>query len=128
MATPAWRTLHDAFGPTYPAPAPLPSDRAVVRRRPGFRVTVLAVPALVLDRGAHEVAEQRVRLHGLGLELGVELHADEPGMVRQFDDLDQVVLRVHAGHHHARVLQALAVGVVQLEPVPVALADLQRAV
>ena len=38
----------------------------------------------------------------LGLQLGVELHADEPGMVRQLDDLGQQAVRRHAGEDHAR--------------------------
>ena len=39
--------------------------------------------------GGDEVAEQRVGLGRLRLELGVELHGQEPGVVGQLDDLDE---------------------------------------
>jgi len=45
-----------------------------------------AWPVLVTRR--NELAEERVRLKGLGLELGVELAAQEVGMAGQLDDLD----------------------------------------
>lgn len=38
--------------------------------------------AALLDGGGDEGAEQRVRLEGAALELRVELHAYEPGMIR----------------------------------------------
>jgi hypothetical protein len=49
-------------------------------------------PAL-LHRRADEGAEERVRLEGPGLELRVELHRDEPGMVGALDDLRQQSVR-----------------------------------
>ena len=45
-------------------------------------------PAL-LHRRRNERREQRMRVEGAGFELGVELHADEPGVVGQLDDLGQ---------------------------------------
>jgi len=47
----------------------------------------------VLERGAYEGGEERVRLEGLGFEFGVELAAEEPRVVRGFDDFDVVVSR-----------------------------------
>ena len=55
-------------------------------------------------RGADEAAEDGLRGERLALELGVELHADEPGVVLDLDDLDQVELRVDAGHDQAALL------------------------
>ena len=42
----------------------------------------------VLIAGVNEAEEEWVRLQGLGLELGMELAAEEIGVVGQFDDLD----------------------------------------
>jgi len=51
----------------------------------------------VLERGADEGGEERVRLEGLGFEFGVELAAEEPRVVRGFDDFDVVVVGSTAG-------------------------------
>src|SRR5947208_16124684 len=45
--------------------------------------------ATLLARRAHEPGEQRVWPGGSGLELGVELAADEPGMIWKLDHLHQ---------------------------------------
>src|SRR5882762_10739469 len=42
----------------------------------------------VLTRGAYEPGEQRMRPGGSGLEFGVELAADKPGVIRKLDHLD----------------------------------------
>ena len=42
----------------------------------------------VFDAGANERREKRVRRERLGFEFRMELAADEPGMVGNFDDLD----------------------------------------
>ncbi len=63
-------------------------------------------------------------LERLRLELGVELHADEPGMPLELDDLGQLAVRRQAGKMHADALQDLAVVDVDLVTVPVAFADL----
>src|SRR6202165_4003565 len=47
------------------------------------------LPLPVIQRGAHEPGEQRGRAHGPRFELGGELAADEPGMIRELDHLDQ---------------------------------------
>src|SRR5688572_4961208 len=55
-------------------------------------------------------------------ELRVELHADEPRMARQLDDLDQAVLRERRDREPG-LLHGLEVIVVELVAVPVALVD-----
>ena len=40
-----------------------------------------------------EVPEERVRSQGLGLELGMELAGEKPGMIGQFDDLHETAVR-----------------------------------
>src|SRR5262249_31696686 len=52
----------------------------------------LAQPRLI-DRGADEGGEQRVRLEWPRFELWVELHADEPGMIWPLDNLRQQTVR-----------------------------------
>ena len=46
-----------------------------------------------------------MRVEGLGLQLRVELHADEPRMVRALDDLREGAVRAHAGEEEALFLQ-----------------------
>src|SRR3546814_6400687 len=58
----------------------------------------------------------------------MELHADEPGVVRDLDDLRQLAVRRQAGEQQARLLQHLPVVDVHLVAVAVALADRIRAV
>src|SRR6058998_560570 len=45
--------------------------------------------ATLLASRAHEAGEQGVRARGAGLELGVELAADEPGVIGKLDHLDE---------------------------------------
>ena len=80
-------------------------------------------PRLV-DGGLDERGEQRVRRERLRLQLGVELHADEPGVVGHLDDLGQAAVGRHAGEAQARRAQAVDVVDVDLVAVAVALADL----
>src|SRR5712692_1505058 len=54
-------------------------------------------PALV--GGADKRRKERVRRERLRFELGVELAADEPGMVGRLDDLDVGAVRPHARRH-----------------------------
>ena len=56
--------------------------------RPSARAPALPVG----QRRPDELAEERVRRHGPGLELGVELAAQEPGVVAELDDLHQVAV------------------------------------
>ena len=73
-----------------------------------------------LQGRADKFSVQRMRPVGPRPVLPVKLRAHEPGMVRQFDDLDQVLGRVDAGHAQAVPRQRVQVGVVDLVAVPVA--------
>src|SRR5213078_4216304 len=53
-------------------------------RRLGARL-----PCAAIERGAHKAREQRMGAHRPRLQLGMELAADEPGMIGQLDHLDQ---------------------------------------
>jgi hypothetical protein len=47
-------------------------------------------PKAALAAASMKLGKQRVRIERLALQFGVELHADEPRMVRPFDDFGQV--------------------------------------
>ena len=55
-----------------------------------------SAPPRVLQRRVDELAEERVRGHRAGLELGVELAGHEPRMIGQLDDLSPRVVRLPA--------------------------------
>src|SRR5208283_3328771 len=79
----------------------------------------------MLRTGPYERGEQGVGLQRLGLELGVELAAQEVGMVGDLHDLHEGAVRAHAGEGQPLGLHGLAVfGLVELVAVPVAFADL----
>src|SRR5689334_15812882 len=82
----------------------------------------------LLVRGADECLEERVRLHRLGLEFRMELAAQEPGVVRDFADLDIGVVRRLPGDPQAGGLQALLVFAIEFVAVAMPLVDLARAV
>jgi hypothetical protein len=69
-----------------------------------------------------------MRVEGLRLEFRVELDADEPGVVRPFDDLGQSAVGAHAREQQPALLQRRAVVDIDLVAVAVALADVGRAV
>ena len=71
-----------------------------------------------------ETDEQGVRPVGPGLELGMVLHADHERVAADFAGLDELAVGGEAGGDEAGLLEALAVGVVQLEAVAVSLHDL----
>src|SRR5450759_1928266 len=85
-------------------------------------------PVALLFRRADEALEQRVRFHGLGFELGMELAAEIPRMVADLADLDVGIIGRLAGDLETRRLQALFVFAVELVAVAMALVDLARAV
>ena len=60
---------------------------------------------------------------GLALELGMELHTDEVGVIGQLDDLDEVAIGVDACDPKTRLTQGLPVAVVELVAVAMALTD-----
>src|SRR6266851_519517 len=53
---------------------------------------------LEFQRGFNESAEQRMRFAGLRLKLRVKLAGDEPRVITQFDQLNQIVLAVYTGN------------------------------
>ncbi len=67
-----------------------------------------------------------MRLEGARLEFRVELHADEPRVIRILDRLRQQAVRRQPGEAQARRLEALAITGVDLVAVAVALGDLGR--
>src|SRR5207302_10125074 len=103
------------------APWAIAAPKSAVAKWPG-----LHQPALH-HRGLDEGRKQRVRLKGPRLQLGVELHADEPGMVFVFDDLRQHAVGRQAREAQAMLFEAVLVGGVDLITVAVALGDLGRA-
>src|ERR1700749_2178179 len=69
--------------------------RSAAEDRQEGELTRLHQPALH-DSRLDEGRKQRMRLKGPRLQLGMELHADEPGMVLVFDDLRQHAVRRQA--------------------------------
>src|SRR5262245_24659160 len=59
--------------------------------------------------GAHELAEQRRRMVGPALELGMGLGADPERMTVELDELDQPLVGRHAGAHEPGALELAAV-------------------
>ncbi len=80
---------------------------------------------LVLDRCLDEGVEERMAVPRGGLELGVELHADEPRMhlARQLDDLGELFALRERGDDEARAAELVEVVHVRLVAVAVALGD-----
>src|SRR3954452_544455 len=79
--------------------------------------------ALVLERRADEVPEQRRRPLGTGLELRMELRRHEIRVIAELDDLHQALVGRRAGDDQPGVLEPLAQEVVHLVAVAVALVD-----
>ena len=77
-------------------------------------------------RGGDEALEQRVRLVRLAAELGMKLARDEERMLRQLDDLHQPPVGRLAAEAKIRLLETLAVGIVEFVAMPVALIDHER--
>ena len=75
------------------------------------------------QRRRDELAKQRRRALGAGLELGMELRGEEERMIGKLDRLHEPVVRGGARHRQTRALQALAQQVVDLVAVAVALVD-----
>src|SRR5689334_24737245 len=68
-----------------------------------------------------------MRLKGPRLQLGMELHADEPGMVLILDDLRQHAVGREPRKAQAVLLQAILVGGVDFVAMAVTLGNLGRA-
>src|SRR5882724_3200742 len=91
------------------------------------RFWLLHQPALI-HRCADEGREQRVRLERPRFQLGMELHADKPGVILVFDRLGQHAIGRHPGEPHAVLFEAALVAGVDLVAVTVALEDFGQAV
>src|SRR5438045_1328271 len=73
------------------SPIATPPPRSIRIRKNGralLRGLAREAALVLLPGGADERAEQRVRLQGLRFELGMELAAEVPGMIRNLADLD----------------------------------------
>src|SRR5678815_3896100 len=81
---------------------------------------LFAARRLVLQRGMDERLEERMAAPRRRLELGVELHADEPRVhaLRQLDDLGQALALGQCRDHEAGIGEALEVVDVRLVAVP----------
>ena len=77
---------------------------------------------------ADKFTEQRVRVVGTGLEFGVELHAHEEVVRRDFHRLAERAVGRRARDLHAALFKLFAVIVIELETVAVALLNEIRAV
>src|SRR6185436_14119853 len=87
-------TVIETHGPSrFPARVKYGVDSIEVWRAIRRGVSRTFAPALhqpaPVDRRADEGGKKRVRLERPRLELGMELHADEPGMILIFDHLGQ---------------------------------------
>jgi len=82
-------------------------------------------PTLV-DRSCDERCKEWMRCKRPRLELGMELNAYEPGMVRYFHDLRQPAVRRPAGNTKTVLSKLARVTYVHFIPVPVTFADRGR--
>src|SRR5712691_4271019 len=76
------------------------------------------------ERRSHEAAEDRMAIERARLELRVELAGEEPRVIRQLDDLDEVAVGGDAGKHQPLLLEQRAEVVVELVTVAMPLGDL----
>src|SRR5438876_569584 len=79
-------------------------------------------------RRADEAREQRVRPGRPGLELRMELAADEPGVIGKLDHLHERAVGRQAGAAHPVLREHVAIGVRHFVAVAMALAHLERSV
>src|SRR5437660_1520318 len=77
----------------------------------------------LIECGADEGGEQRVRLERFGLEFRVELHADIPGMIWDLDNLRQHAVRRHARKPEPGGFERLFVADIDLVAVAMTFAD-----
>src|SRR5579859_2074460 len=83
---------------------------------------------LVFKGGADEGGEERMRLERFGLEFGVELAAEEPGVLGGLDYFDVVFVGGAAGDAQSGVGQSFLVVAVEFVAVAMAFANLRFAV
>src|SRR6185437_13432087 len=92
------------------------------------RAAIASAAALAVYRRGDESGEERMRPGGPRLKLGVKLAADEPGMRRQLDDLDELTVGRQAAQLHAVLHEQVAVGIRDFISVAVPLAHFRLAV
>src|SRR5262245_12072974 len=126
----ACSSLSMTHGPAMKArgsPPPIASRASIATRRTGAGpASAGGLPEPLA--GIDEAPEQRVRLHRLRLELGVELAGEEVRVVLDLDDLHEPVIRSLTGHLEPPPLQIVHVLEMDLVTVAVPLADLGAAV
>lgn len=83
---------------------------------------------MFLQCGSDKVAKQWVGIEGVGFEFWVILHGDEPGVVWDFDDFDEIPVRAGSGRVHAGFDQAFFVRWIEFESVAMSFRDFLRAV
>ena len=83
---------------------------------------------LVIQGGADEGGEERMRHERLGFEFGMELAAEKPGVFGRLDDFDVISVGRAAGDAEAGVRQSFFVVAIKFVAVAVALADFGFAV
>ena len=69
---------------------------------------------MLVHSSLDEVPEQGMGLHGPGLEFGMELAAQEPGMILKLHDFHQGVVGRHAAVDKALLGQQILEGIVEL--------------
>src|SRR5262245_43212323 len=84
--------------------------------------------ALMVQRGLDERGEERMRLPRPRAEFRVELAGHEPGMVRQLDDLDQLLVRPDPRDPKPALHEGVEIVVVDLEAMTMPLLDRALAV
>src|SRR5271157_438696 len=99
-------------------------DRLLPRLFPALRQ---AAPPVLIG-GPNERLEQGMRLHGLGLELGMELAAEIPRMIGDLADFDVGLVGRLAGDPQSRGFQPFFIFAIELIAVAVALVDLAHAI
>src|SRR5207245_11005697 len=88
----------------------------------GCRRPRAALLARVRERGLGERGEQRVWAVRTRLELGVVLRAEIEGMAGKLRAIDKAAIGREPGEPDPVALEEIPVGVVAVEPIPVALA------
>src|SRR5689334_15245718 len=77
----------------------------------------------LLNACPDEITEQRMRTRWAALELRMELRCNKPGMIPQFDDLDQAIVSRATTDDQTMRLHALAIFVIELITMAMALKD-----
>src|SRR5687767_2473174 len=89
------------------------------RRHLRFTQTGIVVHA----RRAYIAAEKRMAVTRCRCELRMKLNADKPGVVFQFDNLDQVTVNRCSGYHETFLFQLFAILIVEFVAMPMPLND-----